>query len=519
MTELFEPYRNEPFTDFGDEANLRAYRASLEAVRSELGRDYPLVIGADRVTTNEYLESFDPCNVERVVGRSAKAKAAEIERAMDVAREAFGSWSQLPMQHRARCLMKLAAVMRRRKFELAAWETFEAAKNYREADADVAEAIDFAEYYAREALRLAEPLRTYDYPGEENTTFLIPRGVGVVIPPWNFLLAILVGTTVGPVVVGNTVIVKPSPNTPIIAQKFMECVEEAGFPPGVINLLTGDDADLGDALVDHPQTRFINFTGSLRTGLRIHERAVRMQPGQMHMKQVYAEMGGKDALIVDETADLALAADAAVASGFGFQGQKCSAMSRLIVVDEVYDEMLERVLAGVEKLSVGPAEENHDVAAVINERQYRKILDYIEKGGSEGRLVAGGGAAKEAGNGWFIQPTVFADVSPEAVIACEEIFGPVVSVVRARDFDHSLEIANSLPYALTGGLCSRSRARIERARYELEAGNIYVNRKITGALVGVQPFGGFKLSGDNAKAGGPDYLRLFMLAKTVTERF
>jgi 1-pyrroline-5-carboxylate dehydrogenase len=519
MTDIFEPYRNEPFTDFGKQAELDSYRAGLEQVREQLGRDYSLVIGGERVDTGAFLTSIDPCRTDRVVGRSAKAGQPEIERAMVAAQEAYGSWSRLPMEHRARCLVKLAAVMRRRKTELSAWETFEAAKNFREADADVAEAIDFCEYYAREALRLADPLRTHDFPGEENTTFLLPMGVGVVIPPWNFLLAIMVGTAVGPVVVGNTVIVKPSPNTPIIAQKFMECVEEAGFPPGVFNLLTGDDADLGDALVDHPATRFINFTGSARTGLRIHERAAKVQPGQNFMKRVYAEMGGKDALIVDETADLALAAEAAVASGFGFQGQKCSAMSRLIVVDDVYDEVVRRVVEGVERLSVGPAEDNHDVAAVINERQFEKILGYIESGGREGRLVAGGGRAEHAGNGYFVQPTVFADVPPKAAIACEEIFGPVVSVVRARDFDHALELANSLDYALTAGLCSRDRSRLERARLELEAGNVYLNRKITGALVGVQPFGGFKLSGDNAKAGGPDYLRLFMLAKTVTERF
>jgi 1-pyrroline-5-carboxylate dehydrogenase len=519
MTEIFEPYRNEPFTDFSIAAEARKYEEALNSVRGCLGREYPLVIGGERVSTGELLDSLDPCRIDRIVGRTAKAKKPEVDRAMAAAEAAFVGWSRLPMEHRARCLVKLAAVMRRRKAELSAWETFEAGKNWREADADVAEAIDFCEYYARESLRLAAPLRTYDYPGEENTTFLFPMGVGVVIPPWNFLLAILAGTTVGPVVVGNTVIVKPSPNTPIIAQKFLECVEEAGFPPGVINLVTGADADIGDALVDHASTRFVNFTGSVRTGLRIHERAVKIQPGQKFLKKVYAEMGGKDALIVDETADLDLAAEAAVTSGFGFQGQKCSAMSRLIVVDEVYDEIVERVAAGAERLSVGPAEENHDVAAVINERQFESILGHIESGKQQGRLVAGGGRAEDAGNGWFIRPTVFADVPADATIACQEIFGPVVSVVRARDFDQALDIANGVEYALTAGVCSRDRARLERARRELEAGNIYFNRKITGALVGVQPFGGFKLSGDNAKAGGPDYLRLFLLAKTVTERF
>src|SRR5690606_30227055 len=322
----------------------------------------------------------DPSRKSRRVGRAAKGKAAHIEQAFKAAEEAYEGWSRLPMEHRARTLMRLSAIVRRRRAELAASLVYEASKTDIEASADVAEAIDFCEYYARQAMPLAEPLKTYDFAGEENTTTYQPMGVGVVIPPWNFLLAILVGTAVGPVVVGNTVIVKPSPSTPIIASLFMECVEAAGFPPGVINLLTGADADLGDALVDNPRTRFVNFTGSVATGLRINERAAKVHPGQRWIKRAYLEMGGKDALIVDETADIELAVGAAVAGGFGFQGQKCSAMSRLIVVDDVYDEVLERFAAGVERLSVGPAEENADVAAVINQRQYEKILGYLEKG-------------------------------------------------------------------------------------------------------------------------------------------
>src|SRR5690606_14721050 len=357
--------------------------------------------------------------------------------------------------------------------ELAAWLVFEASKNYLEAIADVAEAIDFCEYYARESLPLAEPAPTYHHPGEENTSFYLPIGVGVVIPPWNFLLAILVGTAVGPVVVGNTVIVKPSPSTPIIASVFMECVEAAGFPPGVINLLTGADSDLGDALVDDPRTRFINFTGSVATGMRINERAAKVNPGQKWLKRVFLEMGGKDALIVDETADLSAAASAAVASGFGFQGQKCSAMSRLIVVSEVYDELLQRVLELTSELSVGPAEDNHDVGAVITERQYDKILGYIDAGKIEARLVAGGAKATEAGPGWFIQPTVFAAVPPSSTIAGEEIFGPVISVMRAKDFDDALALANGTLYGLTGGVMSRDRSRLERARHEFAVGNLY----------------------------------------------
>ncbi|HKI57254.1 MAG TPA: L-glutamate gamma-semialdehyde dehydrogenase [Trueperaceae bacterium] len=516
---LFEPYVTESYLDFSDDATLDRFRSTVEVVRGQLGRDYPLVIGGERVDTGDYLVSTDPCRPDRVVGRSAKGRHDEIERAFAAAETAFTAWSKLPMAHRARLLVKLAAVMRRRREELAAWEIFEAGKNYLEAIADVAEAIDFCEYYARQSLELAGPRPSYPFPGEENTSVLTAMGVGVTIPPWNFLLAILVGTTVGPVVVGNTVILKPSPSTPVIAQKFMECVDEAGFPPGVINLLTGEDADLGDALVDHPRTRFINFTGSVATGMRINERAARVQPGQKWLKRVFTEMGGKDALIVDETADLAMAADAAVAGAFGFQGQKCSAMSRLIAVEGIYDELLDAFVQRSKALRVGPAEENADVAAVINRKQYDKILRYIDSGKQEARLVLGGSAVGEPEQGLFIEPTIFAEVPQSATIACEEIFGPVVSVMKARDFDHALEIANATMYGLTGGICSRDRARIERARSEFQVGNLYVNRKITGSLVGIQPFGGLKMSGTNAKAGGPDYLRGFMEMRTVTERF
>ncbi len=515
---LFEPYRTEPYSDFSQESVQTAYQEALETVRGQLGREYPLLVGGESVTTaHGLIASVNPCNTQEVVGYAAKAKRKEVERAVNAAWDAYPGWSRQTMAERARALVKLAAVMRRRKFELSAWETLEASKSYAEAEADVAEAIDFCEYYAREALKLEGPLPTHDYPGEENTSFLVPVGAGLVIPPWNFLLAILVGTAVGPVVVGNTVVVKPSPDTPVIAHKFMECVAEAGFPPGVFNLLTGADEDIGDALVDHPRVRFINFTGSLATGLRIHERAAKLQPGQKWLKKVYAELGGKDAMIVDETADLDAAAAAAVASAFSFQGQKCSALSRLIVVDEVYDALLGRVVAGAQKLTFGPAEQNHDVGAVINQRAVDKIMGYVENGKTEAKLVLGGGRGDPAG--FFIEPTVFAEVPQSASIACEEIFGPVLSVMRARDFDHALELANSTVYGLTGGVFSRDRARLERARREFHVGNLYLNRKITGALVGVQPFGGFNLSGSNAKAGGPDYLRLFMEMKTVAERF
>ena len=514
---LFEPYEIEPYSDFSQKEPVKAYKAALKKVRGELGQDYPLWIGDEKIHTDDYLPSINPSDTGELIGRSAKGKAKEIEKAMDAAWKAYAEWSELPMAHRARALVKLAAVMRRRKFELAAWMTLEAGKNYAESEADVAEGIDFCEYYARQSLLLDGPIPTYHYPGEENTSFLIPMGVGVIISPWNFPFAILAGTAVGPAVVGNTVIIKPAPATVIIAQKFMECVEEAGFPPGVFNLLTGDDADLGDALVDHSRTRFINFTGSLNTGMRINERAAKVQPGQQWLKRAYLEMGGKDALIVDETADLDDAASYAVASGFGFQGQKCSAMSRLIVVDDVYDAILPKLEERAAALKMGPADENPDMAAVINEAAVEKITHYIDLGKVEANLLVGGESGPD--KGYYLKPTIFSDVPQSASIACEEIFGPVVSVMRARDFDHAIEIANSTVYGLTGGVISKSRARLEQARREFKAGNLYFNRKITGALVGIQPFGGYKLSGSNAKAGGPDYLRLFMEMKTVAERF
>jgi 1-pyrroline-5-carboxylate dehydrogenase len=515
----FEPYRNEPFTDYADPAARGAYRAALERVRPRLGREWPLVIGGERITTGRTFDSLDPCDPSVVVGRAAMAGGSELDRAFDAAATAYRSWSTWSAEARGRALVRLAAVMRRRKLELCAWETFEAGKNYREADADVAEAIDFLEYYAREALAIDAPLRTHHWPGEENLTRLQPMGVGLVIPPWNFLLAILVGTVAAPIAVGNTVIVKPSPATPVIAGVFMELVEEAGIPAGVINLVTGADAEIGDALVDDPRTRFVNFTGSVATGLRIHERAAKVHPGQRFVKRTMLEMGGKDALIVDETADLELAVTAAVQSAFGYNGQKCSAMSRLILVDEIHDAFLDAFVAAAARLTVGPAVDDFDVTALSSDKQYRSVLGYCTLAHEEGRVVLGGGKAEGFAEGYYVAPTIVADVDPKARLAQEEIFGPVVAVLRARDFDHALEIANDTDFGLTGGLISRSRERLERARREFKVGNLYLNRKITGALVGVQPFGGFKLSGSNSKAGGPDYLRLFVEARTVTERF
>ena len=513
------PFRPEPFADFRDPHVRDAYRAALDAVGDQLGGNWPLWIGGERVDTGRTFDSVDPARPSRIVGRAADAGAEEVERAFAAAEAAFAVWSRWPAADRAAALWKLAAIMRRRRLELSAWETFEAAKNYREADADVAEAIDFVEYYAHQALELEGPRTTAPYPGEENVTTLTPMGVGVVIPPWNFPLAILVGTTIGPVAAGNTVILKPSRVTPVIAGVFLECIEEAGWPAGVVNLLTLTDRTLGDRLVDDPRTRFVNFTGSVAVGLRIHERAAKVHPGQWHLKKTFMELGGKDALIVDETADLELAVTAAVQSGFGFNGQKCSAMSRLIILEPVYDAVLDAFVEATRKLGIGPAVDDFDVTALVSDKQYESVLGYCEVAKQEGRVVLGGGPAEGFSEGYYVAPTIVTDVDPSARIAQEEVFGPLVTVLRARDYDHALEIANDTPFGLTGGVISRSRERLNRARREFKVGNLYLNRKITGALVGVQPFGGFKLSGSNSKAGGPDYLRLFVEARTVTERF
>jgi len=514
---MFEAYKNEPYSSYKNPKDIANFQNAIKEVKKQLGKKYPLVIGGKKIETGDYLESINPSNLSEIIGYSAKAKQNEIDLAFDAANQAFKDWSQWSMESRARAIAKLAAVMRRRKLELSAWLTLEAGKNYVEAEADVAEAIDFCEYYARQSLALGKPIHEYDFQGQQNISFLKPIGVGIVISPWNFPLAILAGMAVGPVVVGNTVILKPAPSTPIIAQKFMECVAEAGFPDGVFNLLTGEDADLGDQLVDDIRTRFINFTGSFVIGKRITERAAIIHPKQKWIKKVYVELGGKDALIVDETANLQEAADIAIASGFGFQGQKCSAMSRLIVVAEIHDAFVEVFTNKLTKLEQGAAETNAGMGAVVNEKAVEKIMSYIDIGKKDNKLLFGGERGSD--DGYYIKPTVFVDVAPDDTLAQDEIFGPVVSVIKAKDFDDALNIANNTPYGLTGGLVSKKRDRLERARKEFNVGNLYLNRKITGALVGVQPFGGFNLSGSNAKAGGPDYLRLFMEMKTVSEQF
>ncbi len=514
---MLKPYRPEPYSDFTEAAAASAFQSAVATVESRLGGAAPLLIGGERIETRTTISSVDPSMPERTIGVASSASAEHVDAALDAAWAAYGPWSRRTPAERAGLIHRVGDLIAERTYEFAAWQVFEAGKNWAEAEADVAEAIDFCRYYAHQALAMAEPLPVVEFPGETNESWLQPIGAGVVIPPWNFPLAILVGMTVGPVAAGNTVVLKPASNTPMIGWGFIEVLLEAGLPDGVVNYLPGSGAAIGDALVDHPRTRFVNFTGSKEVGLRIAQRSAVVQDGQMWLKRAYMEMGGKDALIVDDTCDLDAAATDVVRSAFGFQGQKCSACSRLIVFESVHDALLDRVVTRASALSVGPPSDNHPVGPVISAAQHRSILDEIESGRDEATLVMGGRPIDRDG-GYYLEPTIFDGVAPDARLAQHEIFGPVLSVISVSDFDEALAVANGTEFGLTGGVYSNDEHRLERAMREFHVGNLYLNRKITGALVGVQPFGGFNMSGSNAKAGGPDYLRLFMEMKTVARR-
>jgi 1-pyrroline-5-carboxylate dehydrogenase len=514
------PYKNEEYLDWSDQGNVEKMRDALKKVDGELDRSYPAIIGGKPVETDGEIVSVNPADPSRVVGRTARATEREADMALDMATGAFEYWSRTEPEARARILLRASAIMKRRRFELLAWEVFEGGKPWAEADAQVAEAIDFLEYYAREMLRLKDGVEIYAVPGEESRYFYQPMRVGVVIAPWNFPTAILTGMSSAAIVTGNTIVMKPSEFTSVIGAKVMEIFEEAGLPEGVLNFLPGYGFEVGDYLVEDARTRFISFTGSMKTGLRINELAAGQIENQRWVKRVIAEMGGKDAMIIDDSADLDAAAQDIVVSAYGYSGQKCSAASRAILHADVHDEVLEKVLEKARALKIGsPAEGGPDVnlGPVISEPQFEKVASYIDVGKEEGERLLGHDPG-DPQEGYYVEPTIF-EVEPDARVAQEEIFGPVLAVIKARDFDEALRIANDNPYGLTGGVYSNNRDHLERARLEFKAGNVYFNRKITGALVGVQPFGGFGMSGTDSKAGGPDYLPLHMLAKTVVERF
>lgn len=511
-----KPYTYEPLTNFNDEKNKQAFEAALKLVQANLGKEYPIVIGKELLFTEEKIISVNPANKQEIIGIVSKANQKTAEKAMQAALKTFETWKLWNPEQRANILFRAAAMLKRRKHEFSAYMVKEAGKPWKEADADTAEAIDFLEYYGRQMLRLKEGMQINSRAGEFNHYHYRPLGVGIIISPFNFPLAIMAGTTVASIVTGNTVILKPANTTPVIAAKFAELMREAGLPHGVLNFVPGSGAEIGDYLIDHPKTRFISFTGSRKVGCRISERAAKINPGQIWIKRVIAEMGGKDTVIVDNEADLDLAVESIVYSAFGFSGQKCSAGSRAVVHQDVYEEVLEKAVILTKTLTQGDPEKfEHYMGPVIDDKAFHKIMNYIEIGKQEGRLMAGGEG--DQSKGYFIQPTIFADVDEKARLMQEEIFGPVVAFCNARDFDHMMEIANNTDYGLTGALISNNRKHIERACEEFHVGNLYINRGCTGAIVGYQPFGGFNMSGTDSKAGGPDYLLLHMQAKSISE--
>jgi 1-pyrroline-5-carboxylate dehydrogenase len=511
------PFTNERVKDFKDPADRAAMEKALAAVRARFGRTYPLVIGGRKIETEKRIRSINPANPQEVIGSTSSASKQQALDAIEAAAAAFETWSRRSLTERAAYLFEAAELLRERRYEYDALLVYEVGKSWSEADGDICESIDFLEFYAREALRLDAPQPVVPLEGERNELVYIPLGVGAVIPPWNFAGAIMMGMTGAAIVCGNTVVLKPSSDAAVIAAWFVDLLDEVGVPPGVVNFVPGSGGEIGDLIVSHPKIRFISFTGSKEVGLRINELAAKTQPGQRWIKRVVAEMGGKDAIVVADDADVDAAVEGVALSAFGFSGQKCSACSRAIVDERVYDEFLEKLQRRVATITVGdPADPGNFMGPVVNEAAMTSILAYIEKGRKEGRLVSGGGRIGE--NGYFLEPTVIADVAPGATIEQEEIFGPVLAVVKAKGFDDAMRIANDTEFGLTGSLYSRDEGKIERARHEFFVGNLYFNRKSTGALVGVHPFGGFNMSGTDSKAGGPDYLLLFTQAKTISRK-
>jgi RHH-type proline utilization regulon transcriptional repressor/proline dehydrogenase/delta 1-pyrroline-5-carboxylate dehydrogenase len=510
------PFANQPMADFTRHAERAAFSEAITLVRGRLGRSYPLFIGGREVRTSEQIQSVNPARPSETVGVVCQAGTAEVEQAVMAAEAAFPAWRDTPPIERAGYLLKAAEVARRRIFELAAWQVLEIGKQWDQAHADVAEAIDFLEYYAREMIRLGRPQRLGAMPGETNTYFYEPKGPAAVIAPWNFPLAISMGMASAAIVAGNTVVFKPSSLTPVVGHHLVEIFREAGLPPGVFNYVPGGGSAMGDLLVDHPAISLIAFTGSRETGLRILERAARVQPGQPSVKKVVVEMGGKNAIIIDADANLDEAVPQVLSSAFGFQGQKCSACSRVIVLDAVYERFVERLVRGARAWRIGPAEEpGNSMGAVADAAAQRKISDYIAIAKHEGELLFE--SQVPDGEGFWVPLTIVGGIRPEHRVAQEEVFGPLLAVMGVKDFDQAIQWANSTPYALTGGIFSRSPRHIERAGREFRVGNLYINRSITGALVGRQPFGGARMSGAGTKAGGPDYLLHFMDPRTVTE--
>jgi len=514
-------YQSEPFLDFSDLSVLQKVKDAINYVESNLGKEYPLIIGGKEYFSDKKIKSINPANFSEVIGVFQDATVEQAEMAVKVALEAFKTWSKLDVYQRANIFLRAANVLRQRRYEAIAWMILEVGKNYSEADADVAETIDYLEYYAKQMIKLYEQKpKLWRFPGERNFYHYIPLGVVVVIPPWNFPLAIAAGMSIAAMVTGNTVILKPANDSPFMSFLFYEIMKEAGLPDGVLNYLSGRGSVVGDYLVKHPNVRMIAFTGSKEVGINIYREASIVREGQKHLKRVIAEMGGKNAIIVDNIRNkdfLNFAVDSVILSAFGYQGQKCSACSRLILHKEIYDQFMELFVNKVKAIEIGLPKENKFMGPVINKSALDKIMEYIEIGKKNNKLVVGGNKLFED-RGFFVEPTVFEDVKVNDVLAQEEIFGPVVAVMNFDNFDQAIDMANSTEYGLTGAVFSENRFNITKAVENFYCGNLYINRKCTGAVVGVHPFGGFNMSGTDAKAGGPDYLLYFLQGRTVSEK-
>ncbi len=509
------PFRNEPAVDFTRAEQRQAFLVALAQVRRQLGRTYPLFIAGQEVTTGDRLPSVNPADPEEIVGHVCQAGTQEVERAIQAASKAFPAWRDTPPPVRADILVKAAQATRERIFKFAAGQVLEIGKQWEQAYADVSEAIDFLEYYAREAIRLGAPRRLGTAPGEDNRYFYEGKGVAAVIAPWNFPLAISCGMVSAAIAAGNCVVYKPSGLTPLVGRQMVEIFQKAGLPAGVFNYTPGRSRDIGDFLVEHPQISVIAFTGSMEVGLRIIEKAARVQPGQTHIKKVIAEMGGKNAIIIDDDADLDEAVPQVLYSAFGFQGQKCSACSRVIVLDAIYEPFVRRLVAAAHSLKIGPAEDPANFMGPLADAQQQKSVSaYIELARREGEILY---QSEIPEHGYYVPLTIVGGITPEHRLAGDEAFGPLLAVMRASDFSQALAWANASRYALTGGVFSRSPAHLEQARREFRVGNLYLNRNCVGALVGRQPFGGARMSGLGTKAGGPDYLLHFMYPRVVTE--
>jgi len=509
-------FKNEEYKDYSLTKERKAMENAIANAEKNLAKKYPLVIDGKGVFTEKAVITRNPARPKEVIGYFGHGTIDHAEQALQAASNAFKLWSKVPFEKRANMLLKASKIALRRRYDINAWMVKEVGKNWLEADADTAEAIDFMEFYAREMLRLGGPKPVVQLKGERDMSEYIPLGVGVIIPPWNFPFAILVGMSAAAIVTGNTIVLKPSSDSPMMGQLFVEIMAEAGFPKGVLNFITAPGGEVGDYLVNSPITRFISFTGSKEIGLRVTQNAATHRDGQKWIKRVVAEMGGKDAIIVAKDADLDDAADGIVASAYGFQGQKCSACSRAIIEQSVYKKMVAKITERVNALEIGEPTENKRIGPVVNERSFNKIQEYIEIGRKEGRIVAGGNAVGT--EGYYIAPTVVADIAPNARLAQEEIFGPVLALIPVKNFDEAIEVANNTEYGLTGAVYTKSSKNIERAKQDFFVGNLYINRKCTGAMVGAHPFGGFNMSGTDSKAGGQDYLLLFMQAKSIAEK-